>query len=196
MTEQPITQTGMPLDEFIRRYDIDGPFEILEGEVVELAPNVAQHVITIRNVRRVLEKYAEKGAGEVFAEATFVLQDRQDWVKGSRQPDVLFYAAARFKRYTEATENWQQKPFALVPDLAVEVLSPNDRMTDVDRKVALYLADGVRLVWVVNPARQNVYVYRAGSNTVMIVQGDDALTGGDVLPKFSVKLAALFADLS
>ena len=77
------------------------------------------------------------------------------------------------------------------PDLAVEVLSPSDTVEEIEAKVDEYLAAGTQLVWVVNPRRQTVSVYRKDGTTT-ILRREDALNGESVVPGFSLSLAELF----
>src|SRR5262249_10914622 len=77
------------------------------------------------------------------------------------------------------------------PDLAVEVVSPNDLFYEVDRKVQEYLQAGVRLVWVVNPDCRLGWVHRA-DGSVGCVREQDELTGEDVLPAFRCPLRLIF----
>jgi len=70
------------------------------------------------------------------------------------------------------------------PDLAVEVMSPNDSKPEVERKVQEYLRKGVRLVWVVFPRKPAVAVYRPGAPVEMLGESD-ALDGGEVVPGFA-----------
>ncbi len=79
----------------------------------------------------------------------------------------------------------------VAPELIVEILSLDDRWADVQKKLAEYFNIGVQMVWVADPKQQQVHVYRALTD-VEIVNADQRLTGGDVLPDFSVSVAALF----
>jgi Uma2 family endonuclease len=76
----------------------------------------------------------------------------------------------------------------MVPDLAVEVLSPDDRPGAVLEKVGDWLNAWVRLVWVVDPLRGLARVYRADGTEALLATGD-SLDGEDVLPGFSCRLA-------
>jgi Uma2 family endonuclease len=82
--------------------------------------------------------------------------------------------------------------FAGPPDLAVEVLSPNDRASEVAAKVQDWLRAGGPMVWVVDRELRNVMVYR-GPNEITLLSVADVLTGGDVLPGLSVPVGDLFA---
>lgn len=81
----------------------------------------------------------------------------------------------------------------IAPDLAVEVISPNELLYDAEDKVAEYLAAGVRLVWVIVPPRRIVHIYRA-DGTGGLVRENGELDGEDVVPGFRCKVADLFHD--
>jgi Uma2 family endonuclease len=83
---------------------------------------------------------------------------------------------------------------SLVPDLAVEVLSPTNTSREMARKLDEYFAAGVRLVWLIDPAAKTVRVYE--SRDAHVVLGvRDSLSGGSVLPGFRLPLRKLFASL-
>ena len=75
-----------------------------------------------------------------------------------------------------------------MPDLAVEVLSPDDRSRDILDKVGEYLQAGVPLVWVIDPKRRTAAAYRSLTD-VRTLGPDDALDGADVVPGFRCALA-------
>jgi Uma2 family endonuclease len=79
----------------------------------------------------------------------------------------------------------------LAPDLAVEVVSPADSANDVHEKVLQYLDVGVRLVWVVHPIRRTVTVY-TGDRNARVLDENDSLDGGEVLPGFTLSVAEIF----
>jgi Uma2 family endonuclease len=78
-----------------------------------------------------------------------------------------------------------------VPNLAVEVISPNDVFQDVLAKLREYFQYGVQVVWVIAPEEQQVYVYDAPT-LVRILTVQDELMGGEVVPGFRLPLALLF----
>jgi Uma2 family endonuclease len=86
----------------------------------------------------------------------------------------------------------QSKSFLDVcPELIVEVMSPDDTWSEVQDKLAEYFAVGAKSIWVADPKRQRVHVYRSLTDLdVLSVQ--DTLTGGEVLPGFQVTVAELF----
>lgn len=186
--------TGMTLKDFVRLYD-EAPFELIDGERILLVPPLARHVVALKLLYDLLVDFTRKHkSGQVFPEAPFVLIETADWVTGSRVPDILFYTAQRWSAYIAANPDWGDKPFILVPDLCVEIVSKNDSYDDIDSKVQRYLNDGVRLVWVVNPRNQTVIAYRGNSDQITRLTEEHTLTGEDVLPGFSVPVKSLFAQ--
>lgn len=103
-----------------------------------------------------------------------------------RATDVSF---VRQERLGEIVDEDIYMPGA--PDLAVEVISPNDTATEVEEKVAEWLQYGAQLVWVVNPKRRTGTVYRAPNHITRLSEAD-ALDGADVVPGFSCTVAEVF----
>lgn len=103
-----------------------------------------------------------------------------------RRPDISCVRRDRLP-----IEQLDQGYIAVAPDLAVEVVSPNDVAYELDAKVDEYLRAGTRLVWVVNPERRTVLIYRA-DGTVGLRREADELAGEDVLPGFACRVGELF----
>jgi Uma2 family endonuclease len=103
-----------------------------------------------------------------------------------RKPDVSFVARDRLPPTGPPAGN-----APLAPDLAVEVLSPNDLCEELEQKVEEYLLSGVRLVWVISPAARTVRVLRA-DGTAAVVRAGGELDGETVVPGFRCALNDLF----
>ncbi|HXE52676.1 MAG TPA: Uma2 family endonuclease [Tepidisphaeraceae bacterium] len=84
----------------------------------------------------------------------------------------------------------------LAPDLAVEVLSKNNTVREMERKRRDYFDAGVRLVWIVDPVKQTVAIYLPGASEPTILRNDQTLTGEPVLPGFTLDLRGLFEKLA
>ena len=189
------TRIGMPLDEFIRLYDEEGPFELINGERKKRVPNVIGHSDTIRALFRALDHHSlSTGIGETYSETTFILPDAYDpdWVGGSHIPDVMFVAAERIASYKSAIPNYKERPLTLVPDFVAEIVSPNDKVSEMDKKIDQYLTDGVRLIWVIDPQRRKAVVYAPDLEQPIHLAGDSVMDGGDVIPGFQIPLSKLF----
>lgn len=105
-------------------------------------------------------------------------------------PDVSFVSAGRLRGGKRP-----RTPIPhLVPDLAVEIISPSNTPQEMQRKLAAYFKAGVRLVWLVYPIKRTVVVYTA-PRTKTTLNASDTLTGGKVLPGLEIQLKDLFAEL-
>ena len=103
-----------------------------------------------------------------------------------RKPDAMFFAAGRLPG-PDAPDG----VIEIAPDLAVEVVSPGDNARELEEKVAEYLDAGIRLIWVIYPETRSAYVFRSGGGALRL-DANDALSGEDVLPGFTLPLEALF----
>jgi Uma2 family endonuclease len=162
-----------------------GTCELVRGELVMVSPAGYAHGTYATRIAKALAVFADAARlGDVLsAEPGFLIARDPDTV---RVPDVAFVCAERVPR---------ERPrgfFEGAPDLAVEVLSPNDRASEVNAKVWEWLGAGCRMVWVVDPDTQSVSVYRSRTDIVFLDMSD-TLRGGDVLPGFSLPVSGMFA---
>lgn len=119
--------------------------------------------------------------GKVFgAETGFVLGRNPDTV---RAPDIAFVAAASIPSELPDAGYWPAPP-----DLAVEVISTNDRAGDIDENIQAWLDSGVKLLWVVDPQLKIVTVYRSITNVATFTR-NDTLEGFEMLCGFSLLVA-------
>ncbi len=124
--------------------------------------------------------------GEVYAAETgFIIGTDPDHV---RAPDTAFIRRERVAAAAgEVAGYW---PGA--PDLAVEVISPNDRYTEVEEKVGDWLAAGTRLVILVNPRNRTATLRRSGQAPVILTE-QDTLEGGDAVPGWQMAVKEIFS---
>jgi len=137
-------------------------------------------------ILRLLAGLEDQGVGWVLPSDTGFQCFSSDRQK-VRKPDVSFIRRGRL-----FDEQLPSGYCPIAPDLAVEVLSPNDRVYDIDARVTDYLEAGVPLLWLVNPEPRVVQVIRPAGSSVRLGEADD-LTGGEVLPEFHCRVADLFA---
>ena len=193
MVMPPLERSAlMTVEEYIRRYESKGPFEIVDGEIVELSPVVAGHnFLAYLLWKAMVAADPEERHGISMVESAFILVEKARWVKDSRVPDILYFEINRFNAYREANPDWRKKPFVLVPDLVVEIISETDRYSEVDAKIEGYLKDGVQMVWLVD-SRQQTVTLRSRDHYQKLTT-TDTLTGGDIIPHFSLPISAIFA---
>jgi len=174
-------QPLMTAEELERLVLPDKSTELVRGQLIVREPPSTEHGRIQANLAYFLSDHVRRhGLGVVFGQDTgFKIQSNPDTV---RAPDVAFLAQTRASLVPP-------RGYApLAPDLAVEILSPEDRPGEILAKVGAWLDAGVRLVWVIDPERRVTRVHRA-DGPVTIVAAGEALDGEDVLPGFSCPLA-------
>jgi Uma2 family endonuclease len=103
-----------------------------------------------------------------------------------RKPDFSFI---RKERMPEGPSS--EGYIYIIPDLAVEVVSPNDLYHEVEAKVVEYLDAGVPLVWVIHPEARTLRVHRR-DGSVSWLREKNEISGEDVIPEFRCPLSAIF----
>ncbi len=162
-------------------------FELVRGELVEVPGTSALHNFIVMTVARLLDTFVRpRRLGVVASDGASYLLTRSPDVL--RIPDVSFVTRGRVPESGIPRRYWP-----LAPDLAVEIVSPSDRASDLREKVRDYLDAGTRLVWVLWPEDRSVTVYAAGSEVRELREGDE-LDGGEVLPGFRARVADLFVE--
>jgi Uma2 family endonuclease len=167
----------------LRAHDL-GRCELVRGELITMSPAGAEHGSIISNIQLCLALYVSReGVGRVFgAETGFQIAHEPDSV---RAPDVAFVTRDRLP--SQPPQGFFPGP----PDLAVEVVSPSDRDSEVSAKIQSWLDAGCRVVWMVDPRRKTVHVYQGDSET-QVFGLSGTLVGGPLLPGFSLAVADIF----
>ena len=176
-------KTLLTANEFFEQYGHkDGRYELVQGEVEEMAPVTEEHGGAAIAIGSAFHVYSRRyGVGRAGVEIGYRLRSGPDTVRG---PDVSF----RLFPLAEA----QRTGFVTgAPDIAVEVVSPANTAAEMERKVREYLAAGSQRVWVVYPAGRRVAVHRA-DGSVVTYGGDDVITDEELLPGFALPLAEVF----
>ena len=182
MAIEPKLYTVDEFERFLKRPENrDRLFELVNGEIVEKMPT-EEHGIIVLNIGteiRILLK--ANPIGRVGVEIRHGSpEDRYN----DRIPDISFTADTTTSVVTQGA-------VPRFPDLAVEVKSPDDSYRQMREKAAYYLANGVKLVWLVYPEKRLIEVYRADGE-IQILDEDDTLEGGNVLPGFSMTVSSIF----
>ena len=179
------TRTLVTADELLRMPDDGKRYELIEGELIELAPAGGRHSNIGLRIAALLFQHVDKSnLGDLFgADCGFFLRHDPDTV---RAPDAAFIASERIPPggipvgYLDT-----------IPDLVVEVVSPSDRTGQVHAKIEQWIEHGVKLVWLVHPERRSITVYRSVRDVQVLHEGD-TLTGDPVLPEFSCSVSEIF----
>lgn len=158
-------------------------WELVEGRIVEVSPVKKRHGrILVRLARRLEEHVEAHRLGEIYGgDVGFILRRNPDTV---RAPDLAFISRARLPEVEEETFS------TVLPDLAIEILSPSDRWADVEQKIAEYLQAGVVSVWILDPSRNEARTFRRGEAARVFVSGD-RISEPDLLPGLELDVASL-----
>jgi Uma2 family endonuclease len=161
-------------------------YELVKGEIVPMAPTGYTHGEVESNFNLALKNFVrQRQIGKVMGGEVGIYTGRDpDTVRGA---DVLFISHERYAQVRSSSF------LDVAPELVVEVLSPDDRWTEVMKKLEEYFEIDVLLVWVADPETQSVYAYRSLTD-VRRFTSDQELPGDEALPGFSVPVTELFAD--
>lgn len=159
-------------------------YELVRGAVIEMTRPGSRHCRVCLDIAFVLELYVrQRQRGYVLTNDPGIILERDpDTVLG---PDVVLFDEVR--KYMDLNPKYPEE----VPTLVVEVLSPNDRIGKVTRRINEFIRSGIRLVWLVDPEARDVTVYRQDKNQYVVEAGQE-LTGEDVLPDLRVRVADFF----
>ena len=161
-----------------------GPAELVRGKIKKMTPpGFEQGVVEFR-------------IGNLLS--TFVTQHDLGYILGgeagvftSRNPDTIRGMDVAFISHERMAQVKSKSYLDVAPELIVEIMSPNDSWSDINDKLAEYFAIDVQLVWIVNPARKEVHIYRALTE-IEIFKAGETLSGGEMLPGLSIPVDELF----
>ena len=179
------TRTLMTADELFQLADSGKRYELVAGELVEMAPPGGEHGYIAGRILYRLSAFIDqhKLGGAVFAAETgFRIGQNPDTV---RAPDAAYVSEPRLAQARVADYP------DLAPDLVVEVVSPSDTATEIHARVEDWLQAGTQLVWVFYPASRSAVMYRPDGEA-RVLHAADTLRGEPILPGFSCLLADIF----
>ena len=165
---------------------LDRVIELVEGELIEMSKPTRIHgIVAARLTMKIAIHVDEKDLGEVTSgSAGFILERDASGSDTVRGVDIAYVSKARVPDPPDFA--W----YEYGPDLAVEVISPNNKAGDTHLKVMQFLSKGTRLVWLVYPQSRTVVAHTVDGATTL--REDDTLDGGDALPGFQIRVGDIF----
>ena len=157
-------------------------YEVVDGVVLEKQMSSLAGKTTIAISSRLYAFVEANGLGDLYSEVSF--QCFANLPGRTRRPDIAFVSADRVD---------EVPPDGYVPvrpDLAIEVVSPNDLLIELNRKLIDYRSAGIPLVWVVHPELRIIQVHRLGRPMAELTD-TDTLGGDDIIPGFSATVGDL-----
>jgi Uma2 family endonuclease len=176
---------AMSLQEFMQHYQAEGPFEVFDGQRVDLAHDPHDPTHVARRLYDKLDGYAsEKGTGTALLSTPFILLNDDGTVVDARLPDVMFFHTPPIAE--------EDAPITTPPDLAIEVASPGEHIVDVYKRVSRFLQIGVKRMWVIDPTMHTLAVYRQGTKNFTVLGARKTLEDEELLPGFKLEIGSLF----
>ncbi len=167
---------------------LDSLYEVIDGRRVEKPPMGAFECVVNSILDQTLGAHVRANRlGRVVPEALFKINPAGN---PQRRPDLAFVSYERWPRERKITS---EDAWNVVPDLAIEVVSPNNKASEVLEKTGEYFRAGVRRVWIVYPIPRQVHVFSSPKQSRILGPGD-SLDGEDLLPGFRLSLDELFED--
>jgi len=164
-------------------------YEFVDGKWVKMPAMSVYSALTASHFAFTVGRFVDdRDLGEVAAHLLFHLPLVED---RNRRPDFAFVSYQRWAKDRPIPEG--DNAWDVVPNLAVEIMSPTDLAEDLLEKIEEYFRAGVELVWVVYPRRRTIHVYDSLTK-IRVVTRTDELDGGKVLPDFRLPLTTLFHD--
>lgn len=179
-----ITETlPRTLEEFIDWEPNDGfKYEWNDGEIIQFT-GMKQAQFYIYDI--LLELFFDKGykkSHSMIAEPDVELTGIQ-----MRRPDIAFYTKEQVKK--------GRKEETVIPAFAIEIISSNDQINQMEKKLVEYFKAGMQVVWVVIPSQRIVYVHSySNRREVKLCLGSDVCSAAPVLPDFEIQVDALLAS--
>jgi Uma2 family endonuclease len=181
-----ITQ-GMTLEAFLKLPEEEPALEFADGMVTQKVSPKLHHSAVQLGLGKRIDFFAEpRKLARAFTEL------RTTFAGASRVPDVAVFLWERIPR--DASGRLAQEVFS-PPDIAIEIVSPEQSVRELTAKCRWYVANGVRIALLVDPERERVTVFRPNAES-RTLRGTDRIDLDDVLPGFQLSVDELFAALS
>ena len=179
------TATLMTAAEFDRLPFEEGrKWELLEGELIPVASAHPRHQREVAIfIARLYPYVADRLAGQVLPDSEFAFSEHT-----RLRPDIAIFSKEQWSLVDQ-----NKTPITVIPEIAIEVISPSELANHSQRKVRIYLAAGVKEVWQVWPEFQSVQVWEPGGRSRFVDAGD-RLTS-PLLPDWELHLSDLFGRI-
>jgi Uma2 family endonuclease len=170
----------------LKSWPEESQFEMIDGVPVEVPAMGVREAMIASDLCYFLGAWGRPKYGRAVVETLFDIPNQ----KRDRRPDVAFVSYARWPRTRRVPSD---AVWAVVPEVAIEVVSPTNSFNEVLEKLREYFTAGVQQAWIVVPAEEQVYVYTSPTTNRILTRADD-LTAEPLLPGFRLPLAELFGD--
>ncbi|NEP07408.1 MAG: Uma2 family endonuclease [Okeania sp. SIO2G4] len=181
------TENKILTDQEFQALSEDGShYELINGEVVDMGNSGMEHGNITAYLCGVIELYARPKKLGVTCDSSTAFTFKSG---NKRSPDIYFVSKDRLLGLKRLPKGY----FQGAPDLAVEVISPNNTFEELHQKIVEYFENNCRLVWVINPDEKSILIYHKPQPDKLL-QVADNLDGEDILPGFTLPVTDLFME--
>ncbi len=181
MAETTTAKRKMTEEEFMRLPNDGRKYELVDGEAKEV-PAGFEHDVIVMRIGFLMYPFAQKVGYLAASSAGFRM------VTGNiRSPDVSLVLYERLPE-GKVPEGFMDG----APDLAIEVISPNEDWAEMERKIGEYFASGAKEIWLIDPDKRTLTVYKSPSNIHTFHADDEIET--NLLPGFRCKVSELLLE--
>lgn len=186
MTTRDALVTTEGFEAYISRPEhVNRLYELMDGEIIEKTMPTDEHgIITYLYSGEFFVYFRENPIGRVTIEARVRPTDD---VHNDRLPDISVILGGK--------PVVRQGPVNFIPEICIEIKSPDDSLKKLREKAHFYIANGAKYVLITLPAKRAIELYAAEGEDQLLT-GDDELTFGDLLPDFSVPISRFFPEIS
>jgi Uma2 family endonuclease len=175
-------------EQFINLPEDGSHYELINGELVDMGNSGMEHGNISAYLCGLIELYARSHKLGVSCDSSTAFSFKSG---NKRSPDISFVSKKRLQGLKRLPKGF----FQGAPDLAVEVISPNNTFEELHKKIAEYFENGCKLVWVINADEKSILVYHQPQPDKLL-QVNDNLDGEEVLPGFTLAVKDLFMELN
>lgn len=177
----------LTVEQFLRLPEVKPALEFIRGRVIQKMSSGTSHSTIQGLLASALFQHASPlKLGQPFIEL------RCTFGGDSLVPDIAFFARGRIPR---GADGRLVDDVMLPPDLAIEVMSRGQTVTNLSKPLERAIRKGVRLAWLIQPRQDRVYVFRPGRD-VEVLEPGATLSGEEVVPGFALPVAEMFGWLS
>ena len=175
-------------EQFMALPEDDNLYEYVNGELIVVANSGVEHGYLALTLGYFLTGFVRSHRLGVTCDSSTAFKMKTG---NKRSPDLAFIAKERLQGLKRLPKGF----FEGAPDLAVEIISPNNTFAEIHNKLVEYFDNGTRLVWVILPDEESVLVYHQPKPSKLL-QVEDNLDGEAVITGFQLPLMELFQELS
>jgi Uma2 family endonuclease len=164
-------------------------YELINGELIDIGNSGALHGYVCSILVMTLMNYILPRKLGIILDSSTAFSIKNG---NKRSPDISFVSKEKLQGLEELPNGFLDG----APDLAIEVLSPNNTIAEIDQKIVEYFENGSRLVWVINLKQHYFLVYRSAQETDRLLKQANILDGEEVIAGFTMPLSEIFQKLS